>query len=152
MTTTTPATDPVNRPSHYVGRSGRMLIDDTEAHFLGPHLTQAIDYLVRAGRKTCDARQDLAKACWYVRRLHASRQPSAFGPPREDARTASEIADDFGLTGFRRTALLCLLRDPGELWRAVHDDDLVTASYLISQEIERLDALALPQANTGAAA
>ncbi len=66
---------PINKPRHYVGRSGIEVIEITHAYRLGPDLTQAVQYILRAGRKTPDPREDLRKAAFYCR--YAARQPMA---------------------------------------------------------------------------
>lgn len=67
--------DPVSHPSHYTSHpSGVECITITE-HF-GFNVGNAIKYLWRAGLKSPDAKQDLAKALWYVQR-EIDRQASA---------------------------------------------------------------------------
>ena len=59
--------DNINHPQHY--KSGGMeAIDVIEAFGLGFHLGNATKYILRAGRKTADAKQDINKAIWYLNR------------------------------------------------------------------------------------
>ncbi len=60
--------DNINHPQHY--KSGGMeAIDVIEAFGLGFHLGNATKYILRAGRKTADAKQDINKAIWYLNRF-----------------------------------------------------------------------------------
>lgn len=71
--------DPVHRPSHYDLGGGLEVIDVIEDLFgIDGHLPQALTYIMRAGRKG-DAREDYAKALWYVRR---ARKQTTFWEPR----------------------------------------------------------------------
>lgn len=68
--------DKINHPEHY--KSGGMeAIDVIEAFGLGFHLGNAVKYILRAGRKTSDAKEDIKKAIWYLERFNASSEPSA---------------------------------------------------------------------------
>lgn len=59
--------DIINHPAHY--KSGNMeTIEVIEAFGLGFHLGNAIKYILRAGRKTEDEREDIKKAIWYLNR------------------------------------------------------------------------------------
>ena len=59
--------DMVNHPPHYT--FGKFeVIDVIEDWDLGFHLSNAIKYLARAGRKGGDVTQDLRKAVWYIER------------------------------------------------------------------------------------
>jgi hypothetical protein len=59
--------DPVNSPSHYTAHpSGVECIDITE-HF-SFNLGNAIKYIWRAGLKSPNREEDLAKARWYINR------------------------------------------------------------------------------------
>lgn len=59
--------DPVNHPSHYTSHpSGVECIEITE-HF-NFNIGNAIKYLWRAGLKSSNPLEDLAKANWYVNR------------------------------------------------------------------------------------
>lgn len=61
--------DNINRPEHY--RAGGMeAIDVIEAFGLGFHLGNAVKYILRAGRKTEDAKEDIKKAAWYLERYN----------------------------------------------------------------------------------
>lgn len=100
--TTADADVMVERPPHYHGvtRAGRRIevIDVIEGYGLGYHLGNAVKYLCRAGRKTCDPRRDLGKARWYVRRAAVQSAPLARLAGRSaDAPTAAEVAEAFGL-------------------------------------------------------
>ena len=63
-----PATDPVNRPSHYT--DGKIeVIDYIEDKKLGFCLGNAIKYISRAGKKDPSKEvEDLRKAKWYIER------------------------------------------------------------------------------------
>lgn len=113
MTATAPPTaDPVNRPSHYVGRDGTMSIDVTEAYRLGPHLTQAVDYILRAGRKSLDPRQDLAKARWYLDRAAKHGRDLTFGHPTAARPSPRYVADNFGVNSIPLAKALGLILAP----------------------------------------
>lgn len=59
-------TDPINHPSHYT--FGKIeVIDVIEDWKLPYHLSAAIKYIARAGKKE-DEIQDLKKAVWYLNR------------------------------------------------------------------------------------
>lgn len=60
--------DNVNHPAHY--KAGNMeVIEVIEAFGLGFHLGNAAKYILRAGRKTQDATEDIKKAIWYLNRF-----------------------------------------------------------------------------------
>lgn len=102
--------DPVNAPSHYQGKSGRQSIEITHQFRLGPDLTQAFDYIVRAGRKTPDPRQDLRKAAFYLR--YAANLQGAdrvVGFPHSLRPSADEIRADFDLCEHRGKAIELIL-------------------------------------------
>ncbi len=59
--------DPVNNPKHYTSHpSGIECIDVTE--HMSFNLGNAVKYIWRAGLKSDDTDQDLAKAIWYIAR------------------------------------------------------------------------------------
>lgn len=60
-------TDSVNHPQHYQS-NGMEVIDVIEAFSLGFHLGNATKYILRAGRKTKNANEDIKKAIWYLNR------------------------------------------------------------------------------------
>lgn len=60
--------DNVNHPSHYIS-GGLEAIDVIEAFGLDFHLGNAAKYILRAGKKTADATQDIKKARWYLDRF-----------------------------------------------------------------------------------
>jgi len=100
------ASDAVTSPPHYRGRSGLQSIEITHAYRLGPDLTQAVDYILRAGKKTVDPRQDLAKAAFYLRYAASLPGDRVFGlPGNKPLPDADAIAADFDLDGNRRSAL-----------------------------------------------
>jgi hypothetical protein len=73
--------DAVNHPAHY-NQGSVEAIDVMEAWFPGePHLFTALKYVLRAPYKGA-AKQDYAKAAWYVRRrmdrLHAGETVDNF--------------------------------------------------------------------------
>lgn len=141
------AHDPVRAPSHYRGATGLQSIDITEAYRLGPHLTQAVDYLLRAGRKTTDPRQDLAKAAWYLRRALRRRRDFVFGvPPAAGLPKPSAIAADFALGPGRTLALGLILRPDPDV------GDIEAAAVAIEAEIERVTQVGLPPATDGRSA
>ena len=59
--------DNINHPQHYKS-GGIEVIDVIEAFSLGFHLGNAAKYILRAGRKTADAKEDIQKAVWYLER------------------------------------------------------------------------------------
>lgn len=61
----TPAHDPVNRPSHYVGKT-MQVIDVIEAWRANAHMGNVLKYIMRAPNK--NGIQDLQKAIWYLKR------------------------------------------------------------------------------------
>lgn len=138
--------DPVNAPSHYRGSSGIQSIDITHAYRLGPDLTQAVDYILRAGRKTADPRQDLAKAAFYLRYAGTHARDLVFGVPAAPRPSPAEIAADFGLCLHRAQALGLALRplpSPG---------DCIAAADQIGMAIAVHTSSLLPAVNTGRAA
>jgi uncharacterized protein DUF3310 len=61
------SSDPVSHPAHYTSHpSGIEAIQITEAFSFC--VGNAIKYLWRAGLKSADPRQDMAKAIWYIQR------------------------------------------------------------------------------------
>ena len=66
--------DPVNHPDHY-NQNGMESIDVIEAFELDFHLGNAVKYILRAGKKTDDPRQDLEKAAWYIARKLDKLEP-----------------------------------------------------------------------------
>lgn len=138
--------DPVKSPSHYRGASGIQSIEITHAYRLGPDLTQAVDYILRAGRKTPDPRQDLAKAAFYLRYAAGHGRDLVFGVPGVTQPTPAEVAADFGLCRYRAEALgLILLVFP-------HATDLDEAACKLEMAIEAYAAALLPAVNSGRAA
>lgn len=91
-------TDLINHPAHY--KAGRLeVIDIIEAYGLGYHAGNALKYILRAGRKTIDPRDDLKKAIWYARRAREQLPPLvvrwhvAAGAP-----SPREVSTEFGLS------------------------------------------------------
>lgn len=77
-------TDNINHPEHY--KSGGMeAIDVIEAFSLGFHLGNAVKYILRAGRKTADARDDIKKAVWYLDRYYETQEANMLGELQEIA-------------------------------------------------------------------
>lgn len=138
--------DPVKSPSHYRGASGIQSIDITHAYRLGPDLTQAVDYILRAGRKTPDPRQDLAKAAFYLRYATGHGRDLVFGVPGVTQPTPAEVAADFGLCQYRGQALGLILRP------FPHKTDLEAAACQIEMAIEAYTASLLPAVHNGRAA
>lgn len=138
--------DPVKAPSHYRGKSGRQSIDITHAYRLGPDLTQAVDYILRAGRKTPDPRQDLAKAAFYLRYAASQPRDLVFGFPGALRPTPAEVAADFDLCVRRAQALGLILRP------FPHKTDLEAAACQIELAIEAFTAsLTITNVTTGLA-
>lgn len=107
-------------PSHYKTPSGIEAIDVMEHFGLGLQLGSAMKYLLRAGRKDPSRTvEDLEKAQWYVRRWLSGMDdgsdaidvPRASNAPGRGLNwhRPEEIADAFGLEGYRREAVLDLL-------------------------------------------
>lgn len=138
--------DPVQSPSHYRGASGIQSIAITHAYRLGPDLTQAVDYILRAGRKTSDPRQDLGKAAFYLRYAGKHARDLVFGLPTETRPTPSEITADFDLDAYRALALAEVL--------APHPtpDRLLVAAGLLDRASDAWSRAQMPAANTGRAA
>lgn len=59
--------DRIDHPAHY-SAGGIEAIDVIEAFGLGFHLGNVVKYVLRAGRKSADALEDLRKAQWYLER------------------------------------------------------------------------------------
>lgn len=59
----------INHPNHYKGKKFEV-IDIIEDYKLGFHLGNAIKYILRANRKSQDAREDIKKAIWYLERYN----------------------------------------------------------------------------------
>lgn len=59
--------DMVNKPSHYMSKSGIESIDVIESFELNYNMGNATKYLLRAGRKW-NKEEDLLKAIWYINR------------------------------------------------------------------------------------
>ena len=59
-----PGDDPIN-PTYYK-RGGMEVKDIIKAWDLGYNLGTAIAYILRAGKKTPDAKEDLKKAQWFL--------------------------------------------------------------------------------------
>lgn len=140
------ANDPVNAPSHYRGRSGLQSIEITHAYRLGPDLTQAVDYILRAGRKTADPRQDLGKAAFYLRYASRHGRDLVFGFPMGEHSSIADIVADFDLCEHRAKALGVILGPfpyGGELEDAARSVDCAIEAYTAAQ---------LPVANGGRAA
>lgn len=139
--------DPVQSPSHYRGASGLQSIEITHAYRLGPDLTQAVDYILRAGRKTPDPRQDLAKAAFYLRYAAGCRD-LVFGHPYAPPKgySLAEIAADFGLTARRISALSEILGP------RPHAGGLRLAALCLDEEIAEWTAAHLHAANAGRSA
>lgn len=101
-------TDMINHPPHYRA-AGLEVIDIIESYGLGYHLGNAVKYILRAGRKTPDPRQDIEKALWYVDRAADLLTPLGGGraaslvPP-------SAIAAAFGLDQYQSQALGLILQ------------------------------------------
>ena len=82
--------DNINHPKHY--KSGGMeAIDVIEAFGLGFHLGNATKYILRAGRKTADAREDIKKAIWYLDRYIANPKSEIPNPKSEIGKGRSYI-------------------------------------------------------------
>lgn len=133
-------------PSHYRGRSGREAIEITHAYRLGPDLTQAVDYILRAGRKTPDPRQDLAKAVFYLRYAASTGRDLSFGFPESLQQSAAHVAADFDIDGYLARALDHILKP----WPQPAEAAL--AARHVEAAIEAYTASMLPAVNTGRAA
>jgi hypothetical protein len=114
--------DPINPPHYRAG--GMESIDIIETYRLGFAVGNAVKYLLRAGRKSDDPRQDLEKARWYVQRAGARpRYDLQFAPASENAHVPAEVIIAFGLTGHRAEAVYCLLQerlDRADVLKAEH--------------------------------
>lgn len=101
-------TDMINHPPHYCA-GGLEVIDIIEAYGLGYHLGNAVKYILRAGRKFDDPRQDVAKAIWYVDRGGVINAPLA-GARSCNPVPPSVIAAAFGLSQHLAQALGLILQ------------------------------------------
>lgn len=95
------ANDPVNSPSHYIGRQWEC-IDIIEALALDFHRGNALKYIARHRQKGGD--QDIAKALWYLKRALGDPVLTAamcYGIPNNydlaSAMTAEAIAANFDI-------------------------------------------------------
>lgn len=61
-------TDSINHPQHYKGK-GLEVIEVIEAFELDFHRGNAVKYILRAGKKTEDMKEDIQKAIWYLNRF-----------------------------------------------------------------------------------
>ncbi|QII11220.1 hypothetical protein KsCSTR_18410 [Candidatus Kuenenia stuttgartiensis] len=59
--------DNINHPPHYQA-NGMEVIDVIEAFGLGFHMGNAVKYILRAGKKTDNPKEDVQKAIWYLER------------------------------------------------------------------------------------
>ena len=57
----------VNHPEHYLPGTYET-INIIEAYSLGFHRGNALKYILRAGRKNSNVKEDLEKAIWYLQR------------------------------------------------------------------------------------
>lgn len=72
----------VSTPSYYVGNDGSTVWDFEDAFDLSRRRSDAVEYIVRAGRKTPDPREDLRKAVTCIEReiaLYERRASQAGG-------------------------------------------------------------------------
>ncbi len=116
----------INSPPHYIGSGGLEVIAIVEGYGLGAHLAQAVQYILRAGRKSPDPREDLRKAAWWMRRasqcplgsLKAAMPPN---PTRFD-----RIAREFSVAGRRADAVCMILcsEEIGYGWLQFHAEAL----------------------------
>lgn len=139
-------TDAVNNPSHYRGKSGREAIEVTHQYRLGPDLTQAFDYTVRAGKKTADPRQDLQKAVFYLRYAANLARDISFGFPHSLRPSIEDVIEDFGLDALRAAAVRRILT----VFPTSHDCH--AAADALEVAIETWTRANLPTANSGRAA
>lgn len=107
-------TDLINHPPHY-NAGGLEVIDIIEAYGLGYHLGNAVKYILRAGRKTADPRQDLAKSIWYLYRAADLTAPLGGGRSKTLV-PPSEIAAAFGLDQHLAQALGLILQPYPTKW------------------------------------
>lgn len=136
----------VQSPQHYRGFSGIQSIEITHAYRLGPDLTQAVDYILRAGRKTADPRQDLAKAAFYLRYAARHGRDLVFGEPTDPRPSPYQIVRDFALCNYGAIVIAEILAsDP-------QPDRLLVAASWLDRMIERGMARLPVTAGTGSAA
>ena len=60
--------DNVNHPEHYISNEIEV-IDIIEAFNLNFHLGNAVKYILRAGKKHDNVKEDIKKAIWYLNRF-----------------------------------------------------------------------------------
>lgn len=100
--------DVVNHPPHYRGKFGMEAIDVIEAQFgCAGHLPQAMGYILWHQAKGTPV-TDLAKAKWYVDRMHKA-DPLPAVMPRLPLDYQQRAADAFDLKGRARDALFHLI-------------------------------------------
>jgi len=104
--------DAVDRPAHYVGAGGLEVITIVEGYGLGAHLSQALQYVLRSGRKTADPREDLRKAAWWLRR--ASLYPGELKAEPSDRVSIREVTRAFALAGRRADVVQAILACHGD--------------------------------------
>jgi hypothetical protein len=137
--------DAVNSPRYYVGKSGREVIEITHLFMLGPDLTQAVNYIMRAGRKTPDPREDLRKAVYYLNYAAKLDGQLVFGLP-QGVPSIEEIVADFDVDAWYAPALRMAL------WPLPVRTDCLEAARLLERAIEAYTSSRLPVPHTGAAA
>ncbi len=84
----------VDHPAHYQGKGGMEAIDVIEAFDLGFNLGNAVNYILRAGRKTVSKEgklEDLQKGTWYLDRAIADIKKDAADVPRTTTAEAEHI-------------------------------------------------------------
>lgn len=76
------STESVDHPEHYGGADNPYeAIKVIEAHELGFHLGNAVKYILRAGKKSRNAIEDLEKARWYLDREIQRLEGNMPAPP-----------------------------------------------------------------------
>lgn len=81
--------DPVNHPAHYTGGKYEC-IDFIESWGLGFHLGNAVKYIVRAGKKDPEKKEeDLKKALWYLKRAAQDKPLTLMSMTNHDQQISS---------------------------------------------------------------
>lgn len=100
----------VNNPTHYATKSGVAVIEITR--HLSNNLGNAVKYMLRAGKKG-DAKEDMAKAAWYLVDEYNRLDPGqeAIHSPRAIRWLCANVADHMPIGSFERYLLSRMATD-----------------------------------------
>lgn len=113
-------------PPHYKTAAGFEVWDVHEAYRLGHHLSAAFEYILRAGKKTADPREDLNKAIIWLNRAAQRGRDLVHGLPLDtDRPSPAAVTTAFRLGEHLSMAVGAILRPlPSS------SDCLVAAQYV----------------------